>query len=52
MCRRSSPRPWECSGRAFFPESTPPGLNYAVLTGTLIGDQERAGDQAATPSPS
>jgi hypothetical protein len=24
--------------RGLFPESTPPGLNYAVITGTLIGN--------------
>jgi len=38
MCGRRY-RQWDQhGGRAFFPQSTPPPLNYAVLTGKLLGD--------------
>ncbi len=37
MCGQAGHRP-EHSRWARFPESIPPGLNYAVVTGTLIAD--------------
>lgn len=37
MCGRRY-RQWDEHGRAFFPELTPPPLNYAVVTGKLLRD--------------
>jgi hypothetical protein len=45
MCRRSDVR----SGRLFFPKQTPPGLNYAVVTGKLLADPRQGGGPGGTP---
>lgn len=37
MCRRAGHRQ-KPGDRALFPKSIPPGVNYAVVTGTLIAD--------------
>jgi len=37
------------SGRRLFPEQTPPGLNYAVVTGKLLGDPRQGGGPGGTP---
>jgi len=44
MCGRCS-RP----ARKLFPDSTPPGLNYAVVTGKLIGEPKEGGGPGGTP---
>lgn len=36
-------------GRRLFPESTPPGLNYVVVTGTLLDDPREGGGPGGTP---
>lgn len=46
MCRRCGQRPGR---RRLFPESTPPGLNYAVVTGKLLGDPAEGGGPGGTP---
>ena len=38
MCGRRYRQWGERGGRALFPESTPPPLNYAVVTGKLLSD--------------
>ena len=45
MCRRCGTR----SGRRLFPEQTPPGLNYAVVTGKLLADPRQGGGPGGTP---
>jgi hypothetical protein len=45
MCKRCSTRP----GRRLFPEQMPPGLNYAVVTGKLLGDPRQGGGPGGTP---
>lgn len=45
MCRQYGQR----SGRRLFPESTPPGLNYAVVTGKLLADPREGGGPGGTP---
>jgi hypothetical protein len=45
MCGRCGGRP----GRRLLPESTPPGLNYAVVTGTLLDDPRQGGGPHGTP---
>jgi hypothetical protein len=42
MCRARNRQLGQHHGRAFFPELTPPPLNYAVVTGELLSDP-RAG---------
>lgn len=46
MCRRCGQPPGR---RRFFPEATPPGLNYAVVTGKLLGDPTEGGGPSGTP---
>lgn len=36
-------------GRAFFPKTTPPPLNYAVVTGTLLGDPREGRGPSGDP---
>jgi hypothetical protein len=45
MCPRCQSRP----DRRLFPEQTPPGLNYAVVTGKLLGDPRQGGGPGGTP---
>lgn len=45
MCSRCGERP----GRGLFPEQTPPGLNYAVVTGKLLDDPRQGGGPGGTP---
>jgi len=45
MCRRCGTRP----GCRLFPEQTPPGLNYVVVTGKLLGDPRQGGGPGGTP---
>lgn len=45
MCGRRGQR----SGRRLFPEATPPGLNYAVVTGKLLADPREGGGPGGTP---
>lgn len=45
MCGRCDRR----SGRKLFPESTPPGLNYAVVTGKLLGEPREGGGPGGNP---
>jgi len=44
---------WQCGQRAgrrrLFPTSTPPGLNYAVVTGKLLDDPREGGGPGGTP---
>jgi len=37
------------SGRRLFPEQTPPGLNYVVVTGKLLADPKRGGGPGGIP---
>ena len=46
MCRRCGER---TGRRRLFPEQTPPGLNYAVVTGTLLDDPREGGGPGGTP---
>ena len=46
MCRRCGGR---TGGRRLFPEQTPPRLNYAVVTGTLLDDPRQGGGPGGTP---
>ena len=46
MCRRCGGR---TGRRRLFPEQTPPGLNYAVVTGTLLDDPREGGGPGGTP---
>jgi hypothetical protein len=39
----------EQRGRRLFPEQTPPGLNYAVVTGKLLDDPRQGGGPGGTP---
>lgn len=45
MCGRCQRRP----ARKLFPDTTPPGLNYAVVTGKLIGEPKEGGGPGGTP---
>jgi hypothetical protein len=45
MCPRCHSRP----SRRLFPEQTPPGLNYAVVTGTLLDAPRQGGGLGGTP---
>lgn len=45
MCPRCQSR----TGRRLFPEQTPPGLNYAVVTGTLLDVPRQGGGPGGTP---
>ncbi len=45
MCGRCGGRP----GRRLFPEQTPPGLNYVVVTGKLLDDPRQGGGPGGTP---
>jgi hypothetical protein len=36
-------------GRRLFPKSTPPGLNYAVVTGKLLGEPREGGGPGGNP---
>ncbi len=45
MCGRCTRR----SGRSLFPESTPPGLNYVVVTGKLLGEPKEGGGPNGDP---
>ena len=45
MCRRCGRR----TGRGLFPESTPPGLNYVVVTGKLLGEPREGGGPGGDP---
>lgn len=49
MCGRSGPRPCRHSGRMLLPESTPPALNYLVITGILTGDPREGRGPAGDP---
>jgi len=46
MCGRCGGR---TGRRRLFPEQTPPGLNYAVVTGTLLDDPREGGGPGGTP---
>jgi len=46
MCQRCGGR---TGRRRLFPEQTPPGLNYAVVTGTLLDDPREGGGPDGTP---
>jgi hypothetical protein len=46
MCQRCGGR---TGRRRLFPEQTPPGLNYAVVTGTLLDDPREGGGPGGTP---
>jgi hypothetical protein len=43
MCRVGFRQWGRRGGRVFFPETTPPPLNHAVVTGKLLGATSRAG---------
>lgn len=45
MCGGCHRRP----GRRLFPKSTPPGLNYAVVTGKLLGEPREGGEPGGNP---
>lgn len=45
MCGRCHRRP----GRTLFPESSPPGLNYAVVTGKLLEEPREGGGPGGNP---
>ncbi len=45
MCGRCDSR----IGRRLFPEQMPPGLNYAVVTGTLLDAPRQGGGPGGTP---
>lgn len=45
MCGRCDNPP----ARRLFPEQTPPGLNYAVVTGKLLDDPRQGGGPRGTP---
>jgi len=45
MCGRCDSR----IGRRLFPKQTPPGLNYAVVTGKLLADPRQGGGPGGTP---
>jgi hypothetical protein len=37
------------AGRRLFPEASPPGLNYAVVTGRLLGEPREGGGPGGNP---
>lgn len=46
MCGGCHRRP----GRRLFPESSPPGLNYAVVSGKLLGEPRQGGGPGGDPA--
>jgi hypothetical protein len=49
MCKAGHRQWGQRGGRAFFPELTPPPLNYAVVTGKLVSDPREGRGPSGDP---